>query len=298
MRYGAVPKELRTAPFTTQQAEAAGVTRNMLRGEEWWQVLRGVWAHKELSDSRELRLAAVRLVLNSGAFVCGPSASWIYGIDVIHPLATHTWVGRLPGSRFRTRPGLAVRQVAVVPDDLVELGGALITTPLRTAFDCARWLPLVEGVVVADALSHDGRFTKEAFAAYVARHRGARGIRQADLVADVMDSRSESPMESRLRVLLIVEGLPRPEPQFRVCDVGGLVVARADLAYPDQRVIVEYDGALHFKQRRADDRRRDRMRDLSWNVIVVSAEDYFKMPWAVVVRVRNALLGAGLTIAS
>lgn len=298
MRYGTVPDALRKGPFTTQQAAALGVTRHMLQGDSWWQILRGVWVHADNPDSRELRLAAVRLVLGQGSFICGPTASWGYGIDVIHPLAKDVWVGRFPGSRFRKRAGFVVRQVEVGPGDLVEIGGAPITTPLRTAFDCARWLPLVEGVVVADALSHAGRFTEAEFAAYVEGHRGARGIRSADRVAEVMDSRSESPMESRLRMLLILEGLPRPEPQYRVCDVGELVVARADLAYPEYRVIVEYDGAQHFKQRRADDRRRDRMRDLGWNVIVVSAEDYFQMPWAVVASVRNALSDAGFTFTS
>jgi very-short-patch-repair endonuclease len=104
-----------------------------------------------------------------------------------------------------------------------------------------------------------------------------------------MDPRSESPMESRVRVLLVTSGLPRPEAQLEIWDVGEFFVARADLGYPEQRVVVEYDGAWHWKQRRADDRRRDRMRALGWIVIVVSADDYFKMPWSIVAQVRNAL---------
>jgi hypothetical protein len=123
--------------------------------------------------------------------------------------------------------------------DLVEIGGALITTPLRTAYDCARLLPLVEGVVVADALGHSRQISAEGLESFVATHRGARGIRTADQVVDLMDDRSESPMETRLRVLLVLEGMP-PEPQFKIYDAKQ-IVARADLAYPDHHVVVEYD---------------------------------------------------------
>jgi very-short-patch-repair endonuclease len=58
------------------------------------------------------------------------------------------------------------------------------------------------------------------------------------------------------------------------------------------KVAVEYDGALHWSRRRADDRRRDAIRALGWTVIVVSAEDYYRHPSGLVVQVRSALRAA------
>jgi hypothetical protein len=73
-----------------------------------------------------------------------------------------------------------------------------------------------------------------------------------------MDPLSESPMETRVRLLLVLAGLPRPTSQFVVRDALGGFVARADFAFPVQRLIIEYDGALHWEQRRQDDRRLTR----------------------------------------
>lgn len=284
-----IPPQFYRRPFTTAGAGSAGISKSVLRGREWRQVLRGVWVHRDLEDSRELRLAAAKLVLAAGSFICGPTAAWIHGIDVMHPHPDRLWIGCLPGRRVRARAGYIVKQVSVDPADLVELDGAVITSPLRTAFDCARWLPLVEGVVVADALSHERRFTPAQFSSYIAVHRGLRGVVTADRVIDLMDPKSESPMETRVRLLLVLAGLPRPEAQLEIYDVGEVFVARADLGYADQKVVVEYDGAWHWQQRRADDRRRDRIRDVGYHVIVVSSDDYFRFPSVVVAQVRNAL---------
>lgn len=177
--------------------------------------------------------------------------------------------------------------------DLDVVDGVPVTTSLRTAFDCARWIPLVEAVVVADALAHQERITAKELTAYRFGHPGLRGSKQVDRVADLMDGRSESPMETRLRLVLVLGGLPQPEPQHVIEDANGNFVARSDLAYVQARVVVEYDGAWHFEQRRADDRRRAAIRDEGWHVIVVSAED-MRAPDAIVAEVRRALAKAAI----
>ena len=85
-------------------------------------------------------------------------------------------------------------------------------------------------------------------------------------------------METRLRVVLIDGGLPRPKPQHVVRTPSGAFVGRLDLAYPEARLAVEYDGADHWKQRREDDRRRTAVRAQDWEVLVYSADDVYKTP--------------------
>jgi Protein of unknown function (DUF559) len=289
MRTARVPTVLLDRPFTAVQAAAVGVSRSSLRGAQWRNVFRGVWAHQDLADSREMRFAAVRLVLPDGDFVCGLTAAWLYGIDVQDLRGELIWTGCRTGRRLRTRAGCLVREITVADDDLQVVDGVLMTTPLRTVFDCGRWLSVVEGTVVADAISHSGAVTHEALVAYARTHRALRGVRRLDQVVDLMDPRSESPMETRVRLLIVLSGLPRPHAQLVVVDRAGRFVARADLGYPDHRLIVEYDGAFHWEQRRADDRRRDAMRALGWRVLVVSREDYYDTPGATVEQVRAAL---------
>src|SRR4051794_652415 len=101
--------------------------------------------------------------------------------------------------------------------------------------------------------------------------------------------KSESPMETRTRLVLITGGLPRPESQWEICTPAGTFVARADFAYPEHKVAVEYDGAWHWAQRRADDRRRAAMRALGWVVLVYDADDIYGDPDRVVAEVAAAL---------
>jgi hypothetical protein len=235
-----------------------------------------------------MRIEAARLVLGLEGFLCGLTAAWIYGIDVQDRRGLQVWVGRRTGDWRKPRAGCLIREVTVDATDLDMVEGAPITTPVRTAFDCGRWLSLTEAVVVADSLAHAGLITVESFVAYIRSHRKLRGVTQADRVATLMEPLSESPMESRVRVLLVTSGFEPPIAQYAVTNRTGEFVARADFAYPDRRIIVEYDGALHWEQRREDDRRRDKMRALGWTVLVASREDYYEQPQEFLGLVRRA----------
>jgi AbiEi antitoxin C-terminal domain/Protein of unknown function (DUF559) len=293
MRTARVPDRLRHRPFTTAQAEAAGVSRSSLRSSPWRNIFRGVWVHQDVPDSRGLRFAAVRLILREGYFICGLTAAWLYGIDVQDRRSELIWVGGLTGHRIRTRAGCLIREITVADTDIDQVDGVWVTTPVRTAFDCGRWLELVEGVVVADFLAHAGLVSRDEIAEYTAGHRALRWVRRMDRVVELMSSLSESPMETRVRVLIVESGLPWPELQLVVLDQAGRFVARADLGYRVERFLVEYDGTIHWEQRRADDRRRDAMRRLGWEVLVISAEDYYSTPELIVAQVATALRRAG-----
>jgi hypothetical protein len=287
-----VPEELRKRPFTTAQAARYGLTRTALQSDPWRNLLRNVWVHRDVDDTREMRLDAVGLLLGPDAFICGLTAAWVYGIDVQDRRGELIWVGCRTGHRLRPRDGCQFKEITVSAADLQLVYGAAMTTPLRTAFDCARWLSIVEAVVVADALAHANAITAAELASYLAAHRGLRGVRQVERVIDLMEPKSESPMETRVRLLLIFAGLPRPEAQLVVLDRDGEFVARADLGYRDARLLIEYDGAWHWQQRAADERRREALRDLGWKVLVVTSEDYYRTPERVVAKVRDALAAA------
>jgi hypothetical protein len=250
-------------------------------------VFRDVWAHESIEDTRQMRLAAVRLVLGRFAFVCGHTSAWLYGIDARHKQSDLVWVGCPTGSRLRTRSGCVTREITVTATDLDLLDGVLVTTPVRTAFDCARWLAPVEGLVVADAMAHDEMLKPEDLATYRATHAGIRNVTRVDKTLAMLEAASESPMETRVRHLLVSAGLPRPTAQHVVRDAAGKFVARLDLAYVGIKLAIEYDGAHHWEQRREDDRRRDAIRALGWTVIVVSASDYRDAPLRVVEHVSS-----------
>lgn len=284
-----IPPQLLTRPFTWAEASAAGVTKHQLRTRAFRHVFRDVWAPADLPDDRKFRLAAARLVLRPRATLCCLTAAWVYGADVRREGDLDVHVSYPPGARTRPRAGVIISQETLGPDDVWLVEGVRVTTPVRTAFDCLRLLRDPEGIVVADALTHLGATGLEQVQRYFARQRRLRNLRIGERLLDDVDPRSESPMESRSRVRLIRAGLPRPVCQHEVYDGFGAFVARLDMAWPDAKVAVEYDGAWHWSSRRYDDRRRDRLRDLGWTVIVLSADDLASGADAFASRVARAL---------
>ncbi len=286
-----------TGPFTLRQAERAGLTRHVLRSSTWRPVTRGVWIAASETVDRSVWVDAARLVLPVDAVLCGPSAANAYGVDVraTDDLLVHVaFDGQVP----RRRPGMALRQVEFRPEEVVVRGRWLMTTQLRTAFDCARWLPLVDAVVLIDAMAHAGLVDPAELKQFALDHPRVRGLWQVVRVADLADPLAESPMETRQRLVLVFAGLPRPVSQLNVYDAAGRFVARLDLAYEAEKVAVEYDGADHWHQRRHDDRRRDALRSLGWTVLVFSADDVYRTPWLMAAKVEAALARAGRPRAS
>ena len=286
-----------TGPFTLRQAERAGLTRHVLRSSTWRPVTRGVWIAASETVDRSVWVDAARLVLPVDAVLCGPSAANAYGVDVraTDDLLVHVaFDGQVP----RRRPGMALRQVEFRPEEVVVRGRWLMTTQLRTAFDCARWLPLVDAVVLIDAMAHAGLVDPAELKQFALDHPRVRGLWQVVRVADLADPLAESPMETRQRLVLVFAGLPRPVSQLNVYDAAGRFVARLDLAYEAEKVAVEYDGADHWHQRRHDDRRRDALRSFGWTVLVFSADDVYRTPWLMAAKVEAALARAGRPRAS
>jgi very-short-patch-repair endonuclease len=97
-------------------------------------------------------------------------------------------------------------------------------------------------------------------------------------------------MESRIRMALVLAGLPRPAVQHPV--VLGSRLFRLDLAYPRARLGIEYDGELHRSQQRA---RRDLEREAlltagGWTVLRFDAAAVLRRPRAVAALVERELV--------
>ena len=155
-----------------------------------------------------------------------------------------------------TLAGCEIRDVALVR-------GLRATTIHRTFRDLERRLPPVELLVLADqALRLNlGRFH--------------------DLA-----ERAESPMETRLRWRLLQAGLPKPQVQANLHDGSGRFVGRADLYYPEARLVIEYDGANHRDRLVEDNRRQNLLIDAGYRLLRFTSADRTKVMTA---QVRSQL---------
>jgi hypothetical protein len=182
--------------------------------------------------------------------------------------------------------------------DTDERMGLPVTTAEQTWIDLASLLTVEDLVIVGDFLvaDRDPLATRESFARAMAASPGRRGIARARLASDLIRVGSESPGETRLRLLLGRAGLPEPRLNLDILDAGRFV-ARVDLAYPRERVALEYEGDVHRVDRdvwRKDIGRRERVEDLGWRVLRVTAGD-LTAPAALLDRVRRSLASPRFT---
>jgi hypothetical protein len=262
----------------------------------WRRLAHDLYVHCEVVETESLRVEAAARVMPHGAAFSGETAAWLHGVDVRLAPEGPLEVTAPSGVTFSARGGLLLpRQSSLPDDDLMMVDDRLVTTPLRTAFDLARLRPRVEAVVALDALLHKGLVGKEELFEYAARHPGWRGVLRVPGVVDLSDGRSESPMESRTRLLIIDGGFPRPDLQYVVRDENGIFVARLDLAYPVYRIGIDYDGRVHDseKARVRDDRRRNRLLAARWTPLCFGAEDFYRGGGRVILtEVGDALAAA------
>ena len=147
----------------------------------------------------------------------------------------------------------------------------------------------MEGVVAADLALHAGLVTIAELGTYVAEHPRAKGIARLRRVVGLAEPKAESAMETRLRVLLALARLPRPEVQVSIHDSHGRFVGRPDLLYRDQRLAIEYDGGNHRDRLVHDNRRQNGLVEAGFRLLRFTAADVYGAPESVVMQVRHQL---------
>jgi hypothetical protein len=182
-----------------------------------------------------------------------------------------------------------VHQAEVSDGDVEVRDDVPITTPLRTAWDVAALEPLGTAVAALDAMVRAESVALEDLQSSMAQGRGRWGIAKVRRAFPLVDPRAQSAPESRVRVALVMAGLS-PVPQYEVHDGCGRFVAAVDLAFPEARLAIEYDGAYHFEENQIvmDDARILRLERAGWRVIRLSSIDLWDLE-AVVRRIKGAL---------
>jgi len=281
-----LPAELMTGPFTLADARRAGLDRWHLEGSNWRRVGPSVYLWAGLPDTPQLRLEAARCRLPPAAVFSGLTSAWLHGLDVACDPIEVT----IPkGIGVSARSGISVRRATLGRGDVVNVRGMRATSILRTLGDICMRLTLTEAVVVADMALHPGLATLadlDELCVLRGRRAGVARLRQ---VADLVDPASESPMETRLRMLLSLRGLPRPQAQVSIHDSRGRFVGRPDLYYPSHRLGLEYDGGVHRNSLVEDNRRQNRLLAAGIRLLRFTAGDIYNNPESVVTQVRGVL---------
>ena len=219
-----------------------GITRARLRWH-YRTIFPNVYLPKQVVPSLEQRTRGAWLWSGRNGVITGCAAAAMHGalwVDADTPIEMIWRCGRPPR-------GIAVRNERVDQTDIIDIGGMPVTTPQRTAFDIARHLPRDLAVARLDALARATGITASQVILLADRYPRARGLPRARIALPLMDSGSQSPQETRLRLVLIDDGLPRPRTQIMVTD--GKSQAFIDMGYDEPQVGFDYEGSHHSQVR-------------------------------------------------
>ncbi|CAN7477206.1 hypothetical protein LJR186_003222 [Microbacterium foliorum] len=291
------------ATFTVRAAAAAGVGRGRAAAADLHRPFHGVRSLTPQTTPLH-RVFALASRLRPGQLIGGATAMRVWGYpvpgswkvaddidvvvatDAVRPrtrgvrsrrLATGRaqlwWIGRVPVVDPLTALFLCV--ASFTDDELVVALDALVTTANNyPGLRADRPLHTVEEI--DQRLRHWGRF------AGCARVRAALPAVRASV---------ESPKETETRLLLVAAGLPEPVVQHEIRR-DGVIIARSDLAYPELRIAVEYEGDGHRTDRdqwRRDIQRQRELEDIGWIVIRVTQLDLDDGGRMLLDRIRRAI---------
>lgn len=297
------------AAFTVGEARAAGWRDARLYAKELDRPFHGVRAVAPFDpdslspEDRHLRLVhAYAVGMGRGFFISHLSAAVAWGVPLPHG-AVGDLVDACAWMPRRSPRGAGVRGRAVDPR-LVrvvvhpELGYRLSTPASTWAMLGAVLAHPYDLIAAGDALVRAPQHpddpaalaTVDQLAAAVdaGRRVGVRALR--DALPRVRPGASSRP-ETWTRLTLVDAGLPEPTLAYEVRDDAGAFVARLDLAYPELKIAIEYEGAHHLLdagQWTKDIARYERLAALGWTVIRVTRDDLFTRPDELAARVRTA----------
>jgi len=265
------------------------LTRRQLQSGLYRRVLRNVYADPRLTFDHELLCRAAALLMPPDAVLGGRSAAVWWGAPTAG-VADQVLVIVPPASSWRGPKGVRVHKSVVAVDDVVVLDdGIRITAPTRTARDIAALERTKDAVACLDAMLHSGSLTDVVLHELADAVVGQWGSRRLQKLLPLVDGRAMSPPESWVRVACHLAGLPHPVPQLEIFE-RGVFLGQVDLAWPDAKLIIEYEGPHHFDELQIvrDDYRYERMVAAGWRVIRLSSADLRDLD-AVVARIKEAL---------
>jgi hypothetical protein len=282
-----IPDALTTGPFNLEEARRHGLTKDHLLGASWRRLGGGYYAFGAIADDPNVVLAAAIRRLPKKAVFSGRTAAWLHGLDLppCEPIEV-TLPLDCPTSRL---VGVTVRRSTVDAGETVMRRGQPATSVVRTIADLGRRLPLLDAVAALDMALHRRLLELIDLRSWAGAHPRSRGVARLRRATELAEPATESVMETGLRLLLVLAGLPRPLAQISLCDEGGRFVGRADFYYPLRRLALEYDGSGHRENLTGDNRRQNRMVDAGYHLLRFTAADVLSAPDSVVALVRRAL---------
>lgn len=310
-----------------------GVHPRVLAGADMTAVFRGWHTPTDSPASFSAMARRVQKSVVPGGVLSHTTAAMLWGIPL--PALLENGVGLLssgvqasgsdvipsvlPGTSLRTGATLPMLHVRVEqgqtsgplrgarvhrwePGATERWRGLVLSSRCEVLRELATLLPLWDVVAAVDAVvgpkSLCPGITVADLSEHVARMRGRRGVARLRDALVLVRGNSWSPGESIMRLLISGAGLPEPVLNHPVRLPGSGELRYLDLAWPQVRFALEYDGDVHRRtkdQWRQDEARRDEIASLDWTLSRANGDDLWK-PLRVLLRLTRSLAARGVRV--
>jgi len=204
--------------------------------EQWDQAT--VW-EQHIARATAVQASAPRTVVSHASAVIAHRLPWILPVPdrvtVLDPAR-----GTAQRTRFADKSAGAQRPVGCI-----RINGLPVTTLAHTAVDVALRYDRGRALAVADAVLRRG-IAGTALESELASRGSVRAHRRARQVLDLASPLSESAGESVTNLVMRDVGCPPAIQQHEFRDSSG-PIGRVDFWFPDQGVIVEFDGLVKYR---------------------------------------------------
>ena len=292
-----LPPTLVGRSFAVTDEAAREVGRRRTRAGDLESPFRGVRQPAGAPRSLVVRCAAYTARMPDTQVFSHLSAAQLLGLPLPARLMDgDLHVTAIAPARAPRHPGM-IGHTAASLGDIWFVGAARVTSAVETWMSLAIVLSLDDLIMVGDALVRrkNPLATMVEIDAALAGARGRRGHRLLRAARQEMRAGVDSPRETELRLLVTRAGLPEPVVNQRHYGAGGEYLGRGDLAYPEWKVLLEYDGSHHYldeAQGHIDVERLARFADDDWGIVRINRSNVHIAGY-VVARVTAALRKKG-----
>jgi hypothetical protein len=280
-------------PFRRADARTAGITERALRSSAYQRIFYDTYLSSSVVVTTEVRANAAIERIGSDAYASHHTAAELWGIPAPVDGLIHLTVAKREG-RNRCR-GVLTHQPLTVPSSTTVRSGVRVSTPDHVFCELASaGVGLVDLVVAGDAMLKAKRVSLASLKRAVAAMSGV-GVRLARRALGYLRVGVDSPMESRLRMLLVLAGFREPQVNVILRGLDGDWSRRFDLCYLALKLIIEYDGAQHgeLEHRESDIHRREELERLGYKILPVTSRGIYQDPARTLRRVADAMREAG-----
>ncbi|MBB6628927.1 type IV toxin-antitoxin system AbiEi family antitoxin domain-containing protein [Nocardioides sp. KIGAM211] len=286
------------------------IARQVKHGQ-WIRIRHGAYvdraAYSALQQDAKhaVRARAVLKAAKVDAVLSHASALWEYDAPTWGVDLTDVHLTRLDKEAGRPEAGVRQHCGTVLPGDVEVRNDVPVTSATRLALDMITVVDVEVALVIVNHLLHENLTSMALLNDRALGMAHWPNSLRAHVVLRLADGRCESIGESRTLFLLWKQGLPAPQPQYKVRDRTGRVIARVDFAWPEYGVFLEFDGRVKYlRDADAEDeddvvtkvlrekRREERVRELTgWTCIRITWAD-LEHPRRTAQRIRALLFPA------